>query len=78
MNNGKKTGSGDACYDERQSIERGNAFRNGYLSLLAAIAACYFLRDAIGWKPVDDGAAMLLCFWISVVTVSATFMLIFV
>jgi hypothetical protein len=68
----KKTGFADTRYDERQIIERGNAFRNGYLSLLAAVAICYFLRDIFGWEPVDGGSAMLLCIWISAVVISVT------
>ena len=52
--------------DERQQIERGKAFRNAFITVLAALFVCC----AINWvseKPVlGYGAIMLIPFWLSV------------
>lgn len=59
-------------YDERQAIERGKAFRNGYISLVLAMFACFFIRECLEWNPVDNYSMLLLCLWISLSVVSVT------
>ena len=59
-------------YDERQAIERGKAFRNGYISLALAMFVCLFVRECCEWDPVDNYSMFLLCLWVSLAVVSVT------
>lgn len=65
----------DQFYDERQALERGRAFRNGYLTLALAMLVCFLIRDYFEWNPIDDYSMFLFCIWISLVVVSVTLIL---
>ena len=54
MSKMKKHRNCDMFYDERQAIERGRAFRNGYLTLALAMLACFLIRACFEWNPIDD------------------------
>ncbi len=59
-------------YDERQILERGRAFRNGYISLFLSMLVCYFVKNYEVKPLVDDFSAMVMCFWLSIVVISVT------
>lgn len=48
-------------YDERQTIERGKAFRNGYISVSAIVFVCYVGKDWFQWNLLDDFSMFMLC-----------------
>lgn len=62
-------------YDERQAIERGRAFRNGYITLALAMLLCFLIRDCFEWNPIDDYSMFLFCIWTSLVVVSVNLIL---
>lgn len=59
-------------FDERQILERGKAFRNGYISLATAMLVCFLIKDCFEMNLVDDSSIMLACLWVSVVVFSVT------
>lgn len=59
-------------YDERQILERGKAFRRGYISLAVAMLVCFFIKDCFELNFMDDASVMLTCLWVSVVITSVT------
>ena len=62
----------DDRFDERQVLERGNAFRNGYIALAAAMLVCYFVKDCFEVNLVDDSSIMLGCIWVSAAVFAVT------
>lgn len=62
----------DNRFDERQVLERGNAFRNGYIALAAAMLVCYFVKDCFEVNLVDDSSILLVCLWVSAVVFAVT------
>ncbi len=63
---------GKGEYDERQILERGKAFRNGYISLAVAMLVCYFINSGLNHSMIDDFSQLLFCIWVSIVVVSVT------
>lgn len=62
----------DNRFDERQILERGNAFRNGYIALAAAMLVCYFVKDGFEVDLADDSSILLGCIWVSAVVFAVT------
>ncbi len=60
-------------FDERQILERGKAWRNGYLSLAAAVLAFYFIKDCFEVRlPMNDFSVVMACIWVSAVVFCVT------
>lgn len=59
-------------YDERQTIERGKAFRNGYLSMSVMLLICYLGKDWFRWDLLDDFSIFMLCGCVPAAIVSVT------
>lgn len=59
-------------YDERQTIERGKAFRNGYLSMSVMLLICYLGKDWFRWDLLDDFSIFMLCGCVPATIVSVT------
>lgn len=66
------TPESDNRFDERQVLERGNAFRNAYIALAVAMLVCYFAKDCFEVNLVDDSSIMLGCLWVSAVAFAVT------
>lgn len=62
-------------YDERQAIERGKAFRNGYISMFATMLFCYLEKDCFRWNLLDDFSMLNFCTWVPLSVVSVTLIL---
>ena len=72
MKHKNKTYEPDDRFDERQVLERGNAFRNGYIALAAAMLVCFFVRDCCEVNLVDDSSILLVCLWVSAAVFAVT------
>lgn len=53
-------------FDEKQLLERGKAYRNGYFTLLALLLIDFFIKDALKITWLTNYSSFLIMFWISI------------
>ena len=52
-------------YDERQELIRGRAFRYGFLTLAALLAAAVLWEECVGVLPIEFSLLMMACLMVS-------------
>lgn len=53
-------------FDEKQQLERGKAYRNGYFTLLALLLIDFFIKDALEITWLTNYSSFIIMFWISI------------
>lgn len=52
-------------FDEKQQLERGKAYRNGFFTLLALLLVSFFISDGLELHWLDSASLFHIFFWVS-------------